>query len=174
LVPVRWHRAGVQQPVEFGDPFVEAGQFVGALDGVGGVGVVADGTAVVAESALQPVPAFLQPGQLGRDAIACLTGKPRGLDVFTQFWSTCPGGSCRQYIPVPCGERAYIDGSSGNALSNKTCVEFSKMYMCLIKSSWVATSVEVRVAQFVREFADPARKVFNSSIFAMNRCHRVS
>src|SRR5258708_31913136 len=34
--------------------------------------------------------------QFGSDALACLTGKPRGLDVFTQFGSTCLGGSCRQ------------------------------------------------------------------------------
>jgi hypothetical protein len=66
----------MQQPVEFGEPLVEADQFVGALDGVRRVGVIANGTAVVADFGLQPIPAFLQPGHFGGDALACLTGKP--------------------------------------------------------------------------------------------------
>ena len=89
-------RTGVQQPVEFGDPLVEADQFVGALDGVGGVGVIADGTAVVADFGLQPIPSFLQPGQLGGDALACLTGKPRGLDFFAHLCDLSARGMRRR------------------------------------------------------------------------------
>ncbi len=68
----------MQQPVEFGDSLVEADQFVGALDRVGGVGVIADGTTVVADFGLQPVPSFLQPGQFGGDAIRASPVSPEG------------------------------------------------------------------------------------------------
>ena len=61
---------GVQQPVEFGNPLVEADQFVGALDGVCGVGVVADGTAIIAHFGFKPVAPFPQPSQLAFDAFA--------------------------------------------------------------------------------------------------------
>jgi hypothetical protein len=60
----------VQQPVEFGNPLVEADQLIGALDGIGGVGVVADGTAVVSHFGFQPVTSFPQPSQLAFDAFA--------------------------------------------------------------------------------------------------------
>jgi hypothetical protein len=42
--------------------------------------VIADGAAVVADFGLQPIPAFLQPGQFRSDPLAGLTGEPRGLD----------------------------------------------------------------------------------------------
>jgi hypothetical protein len=41
--------------------------------------VIADGTAVVADFGLQPIPAFLQPGQFGGDTFPRLAGEPSGL-----------------------------------------------------------------------------------------------
>jgi hypothetical protein len=60
----------VQQSVEFGNPLVEAGQFLGALDGVGGIGVIADGASVVSDFGLQTISPFPQSCQLGSDAFA--------------------------------------------------------------------------------------------------------
>jgi hypothetical protein len=63
----------------------EAGQFVGPLDGIGGVGVIAHRAAVASDLGLQAIATFPYPAQLGGDALACLIGKPRGLDFFAHL-----------------------------------------------------------------------------------------
>jgi hypothetical protein len=74
----------------------------------------------------------LQPGQFGSDALACFTGKPRGLDVFTQFGSPVLAAVVANiFLGGAANERTSM-GPSGNALSHKTCVEFSEIYICLI------------------------------------------
>ena len=62
---VRRRRPGPQQPpVEFVDPVGEDDQFVGALDRLGRVSVIADHAAVVFDLDLQPLAPLPQPVQL--------------------------------------------------------------------------------------------------------------
>ena len=99
--PVRWRGPGSQQPVEFDDPLVEAGQFIGALDGVGGVGVIADRAAVVPDLGLQSIASFADAVQLSADALVRLTRKPRGLNFLAQCCRPVfrPNGGCRREMP---------------------------------------------------------------------------
>jgi hypothetical protein len=55
------------------------------LDGIGGVGVIAHCAAVTPDLRFQTIAAFPYPAQLRGDALACLIGKPRGLDFFAHL-----------------------------------------------------------------------------------------
>src|ERR1700751_6207972 len=55
------------------------------MDGSGGVGVIAHRAAVASDLGLQAIATFLYAAQLGGDTLACLIGKPRGLDFFAHL-----------------------------------------------------------------------------------------